>query len=338
MKILFDHHDPFHFAHGGLQIQIEQTKIALENIGVEVEWLRWWDADQRGKVIHFFGRPSDVYIQQAHAKGERVVFLELLTGLGSRSALERRMQRAMVHCARRFMPRGLIGRMCWDSYRLADACIANTEFEASLMRQMFDAPVERVQVVPNGVEDAFFEAAPVARGPWLVCTATIVERKRILELARAAAAARTPVWVIGIPYAESDAYFREFTELVRQHPEHLRYEGGINDRGKLAAIYREARGFVLLSQRETRSLSSEEAAATGCPLLLSDLPWARSVFGDSASYCAVTPDTAVTAQALAAFYTAAPQRPPPIQPLSWTGVAQRFLAIYERVIQETVPR
>src|ERR1019366_772376 len=51
MKVLFHHFLPFSLAHGGEQVQIEQTKTALERAGVEVEFLRWWDAakgDQTG--------------------------------------------------------------------------------------------------------------------------------------------------------------------------------------------------------------------------------------------------------------------------------------------------
>src|SRR5260370_40599090 len=85
MKILFDHSSPFLLAHGGFEVQIEQTKRALEQAGVEVEFLRWWDADQNGDVVHFFGRPGAAYIDSAHQKNIRVVMSELLTGLGSRS-------------------------------------------------------------------------------------------------------------------------------------------------------------------------------------------------------------------------------------------------------------
>jgi len=48
MKILIDHQLPFLLAHGGLQIQIEQTKSAMEEAGLEVEYLRWWDDTQHG--------------------------------------------------------------------------------------------------------------------------------------------------------------------------------------------------------------------------------------------------------------------------------------------------
>src|SRR5208283_223757 len=134
-----------------------------------------------------------------------------------------------------------------------------------------------------------------------VCTATLTERKRVLELAEAAVRAQTPVWIIGKAYAESDSYAQRFFALARQQPGIIHYEGAISDRARLAQIYRAARGFVLLSAMETRSLSAEEAAACECPLLLSDLPWARSTFGGHASYCpVVAPER--TARFLRKFY------------------------------------
>jgi len=56
VKILIDHQLPFLLAHGGLQIQIERTREALEESGLEVEYLRWWDDSQKGDIIHFLGR------------------------------------------------------------------------------------------------------------------------------------------------------------------------------------------------------------------------------------------------------------------------------------------
>jgi glycosyltransferase involved in cell wall biosynthesis len=59
------------------------------------------------------------------------------------------------------------------------------------MQYKFDASPEKIFVVPNGVEEVFFQAAAAPRDRWLVCTATITERKRVLELAQAAIAARS---------------------------------------------------------------------------------------------------------------------------------------------------
>jgi glycosyltransferase involved in cell wall biosynthesis len=332
MKILLHCHTPFMLAHGGAQIQIEQTKVALEKIGVATEYLRWYDGDQTGDVLHFFGRIPTTLLRLARAKGMKVVVADLLTEQGSRSPRRLFAQKLTSQILGRVLPRSLSASFNWDSYRLADACVALTSHEARLMSYLFKAPPEKLRVVPNGVEEVFLQSRAVSRGPWLVCTATITERKRIVELATAAVRAQTPLWIVGKAYSDSDPYAIRFLQLAKQHPKILRFEGPINDRSQMAAVYREARGFVLLSAMESLSLSALESAACDCPLLLSDLPWAKTVFKESVSYCPITPDTEQTAAALRRFYDAAPSLKPPAKPLTWVEVAHQFKTIYESLL------
>src|SRR5437879_1817336 len=182
MKVLFDHPNPFLLAHGGLQVQIEQTKEALEKLGVDVAYLRWWDAAQAADVIHFFGRPSAGYIKSAHAKDIRVVMAELLGGLGARPAVFRLMQRALILSLQKILPKWFTAKLAWESYKTSDAVIALTSHQARLMKEVFGADPEKIHVVPNGVETIFIDSAKTERGKWLVCTATITERKRVVEL------------------------------------------------------------------------------------------------------------------------------------------------------------
>lgn len=218
MKVLFDHPLPFLLAHGGFQHQIEQTKAALAANGVEVEWLRWWDTTQSGQLIHYFGRPGGVYIDLAHQKGLKVVMGELLGGLGVRPPLLRAAQKLLMRLSQTLLPGGFTVRMAWQAHRTADALVNLTPWEAQLSREMFNAPRERSVVVPNGVEEVFFQSQPQPRGPWLVCTATITECKRVVELARAAVAAETPLWVLGRPFGESDPYYLEFSAVAKAQP------------------------------------------------------------------------------------------------------------------------
>jgi glycosyltransferase involved in cell wall biosynthesis len=329
MKILFDHALPFCLAHGGFQTQIEQTRNGLMRVGVEVEWLRWWDDSVEGDIIHFFGRPSPAYIEFARAKRIKVVIAELLTGLGSRGTMARTLQTAAIRILR---PSSFFDRMGWNSYRMADASVAITRWEAQLMSQVFAIPPERVHVIPYGVEQEFLHRPPAKRGPWLVCTATIAPRKRVVELAAAAVAARTPVWIVGRPYGGDDHYARELRTISDKHPDIVRHEGSINDRTELARVYAEARGFVLLSTMETLSLSSLEAAACGCPLLLGDLPWARTAFGPAANYCPIA-GLNQTAKALRRFYDDAPGLRAPPQPLTWDEVCLQFRTLYESLLK-----
>ncbi len=318
------------FWHGGMQIQIEQTKAALEKIGVNVEYLRWWDETQTGEILHFFGRTPTALVRAAQAKGVKVVQAELLTGEGSRPLWKRRLHWAAIRVLSLAMPENVLGHFNWDSYRLADACVALTRWEAQLMVEVFGAPRERVHVVPVGVEECFLQSSPRVRGSWLVCTGTITERKRMLELARSAVRAEVPVWVIGKPYNDSDPYGRQFARFAQEHSAYVRFEGHVSDRVRLAEIYREARGFVLLSAVESLSGSALEAAACECPLLLSDLPWARTVFGDSASYCPLG-SVPITARRLRQFYDQAETAPRPPRPAGWPQIARQLAAVYESI-------
>src|SRR6185312_11537362 len=332
MKVILDHPHPFLLSHGGFQIQIEQTYEALRQAGVEADYLRWWDDRQPADIIHYFGRPTIPYVKQAHAKGIRVVMAQLLTGLGSRSPRVLPFQKAAINLARTALPEMITDRFAWDVYQKVEAAIALTPWEAHLMNYMFGAPKEKVHIVANGVEEVFLQSPAAPRGPWLVCTATITTRKRILELAEAAVSANTPLWIIGKPYSDSDPYAQRFLALARQNPKIVRYEGAISDRTKLVCIYREARGFVLLSTMESLSLSALEAAACECPLLLSDLPWARTTFKDDASYCPIA-STSETARYLRRFYDTAPQLKTPPKPPTWIEIARQLAVVYEGVLK-----
>ncbi len=346
MKVLFDCHMPAFLAHGGGHVQAINTVKALREIGVDADFARWWDSDQKCDILHFLGRVDGFYAGFARPKGIKFVLADLLTSQGSRTKLQR-----MPHWFLRQFDRATNGRIIaekfgWKTYRIADAVIALTAWERDLMVEMFGADPSRLHVVPNGVEEIFFNnpkskienpqsALPVPhsaiRNPqskWLVCTATITERKRVVELAEAAVIAQTPTWIIGKPYAESDPYFIRFLDVVRRSNGIVRYEGGISDRTQMADIYKNAWGFVLLSTMESLSLSALEAAAAGCPLLLSDLPWARCTFGDQASYCPIA--TALRgAPILKSFYDAAPNLSPPPRPATWKEVALQLKGIYE---------
>lgn len=332
MNIAFDTDLPFSFAHGGFQIQIEQTKLALENIGVHVEWLRRWDAKQVPDLIHHFGEIPTRYLDLARDKGIKVVLGELRGGMGVRPRSVLSMQKAIIRSAQAILPQTILGRLKFDTYRRVDAAIALTPWEAYLMEKVLGCPKHRLFIVPNGVEDEFFDTSPVGKSDWIVCTATIHPRKRVLELALAAVQAKVPVWVIGCPYSEREDYYQRFLSVARAHPEFVRYQGGISDRPSLAAIYREARGFALVSAVETLSLSALEAAASGCPILLTDLPWSRTTFGEHVFYCENTANPDVIAGNLRRFYEAAPSTTPSYVPLRWKEVGEKLKTVYQDVL------
>lgn len=332
MKIAFDCHVPFCFAHGGVQIQVEQTMAALKGRGVEVRPLPWWDDSISPDLIHFFGKPTLSYARLVKQKQIRLVVADLLTSQGSRSAWQR-LPFSILCFLDRLVGGRLRQKLGWSVYDLADVCICLTPWEASLVRNMYGARHARIEIVPNGVEQIFFEdrGNPV-RGDHLVTTVTITPRKRVVEMVRAAALARVKLRVIGKPYHPQDPYYLLFLGALQEARPWVEYVGPIEDRAQLAREYRTAAGFVLLSAMESQSLSALEAAACGCPLLLTDLPWARDTFGSQASYCALDRSEG-TSLGFKKFMSSISSAPVFQGVLGWNEVATRLSGIYRTLIK-----
>ena len=151
MKILFEHPVPAGLAHGGMQTQIDQTKAALETLGVEVEYLRWWDEGQSGDVIHFFGRMSPELILFAQRKGIRVVLSVLLAAQGARPGWKLWLQRQTIRLMRAALPAGLTAAYRWDAGGPGGGNAARTDRtrrKACLRPREASGPGGRLRPVP----------------------------------------------------------------------------------------------------------------------------------------------------------------------------------------------
>lgn len=141
MKILLDHHQPFRLAHGGLQLQIEHTRAALTARGVEVEPLRWWDAEQRGDLIHFYGVPSPGYLHQAGLRRVPVVLTPILSETCNRPrwrlAAQGFLQRLLLA-----LPggEGVKQQLNWRSFRAAAHHVVGLEAEKQVLQIVHRVP------------------------------------------------------------------------------------------------------------------------------------------------------------------------------------------------------
>ena len=142
---------------------------------------------------------------------------------------------------------------------------------------------------------------------------------------------------MGKPYSEQDPYYQRV-------PSNLGSEPGISSISpapfqtgtELAHAYSRARGFVLFSLFESLSLSALEAAAAGCRMLITDLPWARTTFGEHAAYCSPGATTAESGRILRNFSDTIDIQPKPEKPLRWAEVANRLLIVYDAARRRTI--
>jgi glycosyltransferase involved in cell wall biosynthesis len=333
MKILIDQHLPFLFAHGGANTQVEQTKLALERAGLEVEFLRWWDGQQCGDLVHFFGAASPAYLHHARVVRLPVIINQLFTDTCNRPLSRLKRQGRLVN-AILAVPFGesIKQQLAWRSYQKCDHNVVGLEAERQVLQAVYQVPPERITVVPYGLSDLFIQAGPGKRTePYLICTGTITERKNFVELARMAQAAQTPILFVGKPYHPNDPYALRFKNLVDNR--WVKHRPHVDSELEMVQLLQSARGFVFMSNGENWCLSAHEAAACGLPLLVQDQNWSRERFGDQARYfptIGLTPDNIAR---LKQFYNDAPSLPAPrIKIYSWDEVARQLKTVYETIL------
>lgn len=329
MKILFDHPAPFALAHGGFQIQIEQSKAALERRGIEVDYVRWWDEKQKGDLIHYFGIPPGGYIAAARTQKIPIVITHLLSAACNRPLSQLVLRGMAVRAI--LKTRLLKDQLRAQIFHQVDKIIVGLDAERRVLRTVFGVPPAMIAQVPLGLHPDFLQAKSSERTqPYLITTGTINGVKRSIELARMARDAQVPILFVGRAYSPTDPYWKEFAQLIDQrfvlHREH------IAERSELIDLLRSSRGFVIYSRYENWCLSAHEAAACGLPLLVPDLPWSRERFGAQASYLHPRPSRDNVAR-LSAFYEVCPTLPPPaIKLYSWDEVAEKLEACYRSLL------
>lgn len=138
-------------------------------------------------------------------------------------------------------------------------------------------------IVPNGIDTSLFTPnSSVSRDPHLViCVARIEGIKNQLHLIRALNNTEFTLMLIGSTAPNQHNYYTECRKLAAENiafHHHLPHAA-------LLQYYQKATTHVLPSWFETCGLSSLEAAASGCAVVISDRGYARDYFGQDAFYC-----------------------------------------------------
>ena len=138
--------------------------------------------------------------------------------------------------------------------RAADAVVAVSEFTKQEISALVGVPLERIRVVPNGVDALFGPDGPAAEGSYVLAVATLEPRKnlgRVVEAARIAGVQLRVVGARGWGGVEVPGWVGEVTDA------------------ELADLYRGARCVLYPSLYEGFGLPVVEAMACGAPVVTS---------------------------------------------------------------------
>ncbi|MBI4396549.1 MAG: glycosyltransferase family 4 protein [Elusimicrobia bacterium] len=326
MKVLFNVEHPAAWAHGGAQVLVENLMKHLPELGVDVEPVRWWDAEQKGDVLSLFCNPRAA-VHYAKRKGLKIVNYVFLDSYSSKTSLGLFARKTFIRGFRTAFDY-YATELGWNYPRISDAYVYPSLGDKRLGNYLFGAELERSHVILHGVDDRYFAAASGAHdSSHLISVGTIHPRKNTVLLAEMAKELGVPILFIGKPYFEDD-YFRRFKSLV--DGKYVLYKGFVEEDEKIDLLSK-ARGFVLLSLSESGCIAAMEALAAGCPAFLSDLHWAREVYDGTCVFGPLN-DRAELKRRLREFFTS-PKKLKTFPVSTWKETAGKYLKVYQEVLK-----
>ncbi|MCZ7589585.1 MAG: glycosyltransferase family 4 protein [Gaiella sp.] len=191
--------------------------------------------------------------------------------------------------------------------RTADAIVAVSAFTRDELVELLDVPVDRIRIVPNGVDPVFTMGGPAADGDYVLAVGTLEPRKNLVGAVEAARLAGVELRVAGAAGWGGVAV-----------------AGWVGEPGddELAALMRGARCLVYPSLYEGFGLPVLEAMACGTPVVTSRGGATEEVAGGAA----VLVDPRDPASIAAGIEQAARQR----QTLTELGLARASMFTWRR--------
>lgn len=282
---------------GGLRTQAEFTAKHIKDFGVKPMLLSPWDDLQKEKlnVIHVFGASSENVgiMKQVKALGIPMVLSTVLFSNRSAATIRRvlKMEKFSSKLLKGFHSEfGMKADLC----KMADLNLPNTPDEARLIEKAFSISPHKIQMIPNGVESRFKDAAPDLfvqkyglKDFVLFAGHAGAKRKNVLKLLEAAPKINAPVVIIGnIPATE---YGLECRKLAKKSGNVLLINTLEHDSKLLASAYAACKVFVLPSQFETPGIAAMEAALAKSNIVITQRGGTKAYFGGLAEY--IDPDS-----------------------------------------------
>jgi glycosyltransferase involved in cell wall biosynthesis len=137
-------------------------------------------------------------------------------------------------------------------------------------------------VIPNSIDTSIFtQTDTVQREDAVICVARIEPVKNQLNIILALRETGIPLTIVGDAAPNHQAYYNQCRENAYDKVTFINYQ----DPQTIASLYNKHKTHILASWFETTGLSSLEAAACGCTLVISDKGDTREYFSDNVEYC-----------------------------------------------------
>lgn len=360
MKVAFISRATLFSSPGGDTVQLVETAGHLKELGVQVDIfltnkrIPYPEYD----LLHFFNiiRPADIIVHAKKSKKPFVVstifvdygaiqeqhrgnvarFVKKIAGDDGFEYLKtvaRALRNGEKIMSRDYILRGHLRSVRWVA-KNAKMLLpnSNSEYRRFVKKYKVD---QQYTVVPNGVDSKSINDhyTPSERyRDTVICMGRIEERKNQLRLIKALSGTKYRVFIHGKYSPNNKGYYDQCAASAGDNVtlgEHL-------DHNELYTAYASAKVHVLPSFFETTGLSSLEAAAMGCNIVITDKGDTREYFGDDAWYCDPADEQSIR-QAVDAAYGApynSTLRDKILAAFTWQRAAEQTLNCYRSVLGE----
>lgn len=318
MKVLFQSRTSLFSAPGGDTVQIKKTKEFLEKNGIKVDIsLELEPTLDNYDLVHLFNlmNPQEMYIQFKNAKiqGKKVA-ISTIYGLyteferKARGGISQKLANLISPYALEYIKTILryynadnlhagVRKMMWMGYyrmikyivNNADLFLPNSHSEMDRVASEYNLNKGYDYVsIPNAVDTDIFNYDDVEVSEHIkkyegcvLCAARIEGRKSQLNLIRAMKDLPYELVLIGNPSPNQIKYVNS---VKREAGNRVHIISPV-DHKELAMYYKVAKVHALISWMETPGLSSLEAAAMKCNLVVTKKGDTEDYFGSYAYYC-----------------------------------------------------
>ena len=311
MKVLMIARSTLFTSPGGDTTQIEMTAKYLRTLGVEVsiklsnEAIVYEEYD----LLHFFNiiRPDDIWphIEKTkvpfvlstifvdyfeYEKKNRKGLISVVNSIFNRDQIEyiktiaRSVKNGDKIKSRYFLTRGQ-RKSVQAIAEKASILLPNSHSEYNRFVALYEIK-QRYQKVVNAIDPSYFSQSVQPNQTYkdhVLCVGRIEGRKNQLNLIKALINSHVHLTIIGKPSPNHIRYYEQCQNLA-QTAQNIHFIQHI-DHKELAALYKAAKVHVLPSWFETTGLSSLEAGAMGCNIVVTHKGDTEEYFKDMAYYC-----------------------------------------------------
>jgi len=317
MRVLFQTRTNLYDAPGGDLVQMLKTKEFLEKLGVEIDISLEFEPDLSNyDLVHLFNlmEPQDIYLQMMNAKRQnKKIALSTIYGLyteferKARGGLFQKVANVLSsyqigyiktivkHYSEKRLHKGVYKMMYKGYYGLMKEIVDNTSVflpnsvsEMNRVASEFNLKNYNFYSIPNAIDKSVFSNVNKNSinkfeqyKDCILCAARIEGRKSTLNLVKAVKGTPYKLLLAGKESLNQKGYVEE---VHREAGENVVFLGPVSHED-LRDLYEVAKVHALVSWMETPGLSSLEAAAMDCNIVVTKKGDTFDYFEDFAFYC-----------------------------------------------------